>query len=345
MGLTLGSLAVRHGCELHGDPDAVVDRVGTLGGAQPGALTFLANPHYRPKLAQTKASAVVLAQEDAAACPVACLVAMNPYLTYARIAAELHPPPPLQPGIASGAWIDPAAVIGAGSQVEHGAVVGARARLGERVYIGPGVSVGADCSIGDDSRLMAGVSLYDRVRIGRRGLLHAGVVIGADGFGIARDSTGAWIKVPQVGTVLIGDDVEIGANTSIDRGAIEDTVIGDGVKLDNQIQIGHNVTIGAHTAIAALTGISGSTTIGSRCIIGGHCGFAGHITIADDVVITGGAKVTNSIRRPGLYGGVLPADEARRWRKNAVRFGQLDELVRRVQQIETSTGKGRGKRK
>ena len=189
---------------------------------------------------------------------------------------------------------------------------------------------------------MAGVALYDGVRIGRRCLVHSGAIIGADGFGIARETSGAWVKVPQVGAVVIGDDVEIGANTTIDRGAIEDTVIGDGVKLDNLVQIGHNVIIGAHTAMAGLSGVSGSTRVGQRCIIGGLAGLAGHITVVDDVVITGGSKVSNSIRRPGLYSGVIPADESRRWRKNAVRFGQLDELVRRVRQLERALGKQGG---
>lgn len=342
MGMRLGVLAVRHGCELRGDPDAVVERVATLAGAGAGALTFLANPHYRAQLATTAATAVVLTADDAAACPVACLVNVNPYLAYARMAAELHPPAPLLAGVAAGALVASMAELGEGCQIEHGATIGRGARIGRRVYIGAGVSVGEDCVIGDDTRIMPNAVVYAGVRIGRRCLLHAGTVIGADGFGIARDVDGSWTKVPQVGGVVIGDDVEIGANTTIDRGAIEDTVIGDGVKLDNQIQIGHNVSIGAHTAIAAQAGVSGSTRIGSRCVIGGACAFAGHITIADDVVLSGGARVTQSIDRPGVYGGVLPADEARRWRKNAVRFGQLDELARRLRQLEGSFRKGRG---
>ena len=178
-----------------------------------------------------------------------------------------------------------------------------------------------------------------RVRVGRRCLVHSGAVIGADGFGIAREATGAWTKVPQLGTVVIGDDVEVGANTTIDRGAIEDTVIGDGVKLDNQIQIGHNVVLGEHTAIAGMAGVAGSARIGARCIIGGDAAINGHIVVADDVVIAGGAQVTHSIDRPGIYGGVIPADEAVRWRKNAVRFGHLDELARRVRKLEAAIRK------
>jgi UDP-3-O-[3-hydroxymyristoyl] glucosamine N-acyltransferase len=182
---------------------------------------------------------------------------------------------------------------------------------------------------------MAGAVLYERVRVGRRCLIHAGAVIGADGFGIAREATGAWTKVPQLGTVVIGDDVEVGANTTIDRGAIDDTVIGNGVKLDNQIQLGHNVVIGAHTAIAGMAGVAGSARIGARCVIGGAAAIGGHLSIADDVVISGGARVTHSIDKSGIYGGILPADEAVRWRKNAVRFGQLDELARRVRKLES----------
>jgi UDP-3-O-[3-hydroxymyristoyl] glucosamine N-acyltransferase len=202
------------------------------------------------------------------------------------------------------------------------------------VLIGANTVLGEDCQVGEDTRIMPGVVLYPGVRIGARCLVHSGGVIGADGFGISRESSGAWVKVPQLGSVVIGNDVEIGANTTIDRGAIDDTVIGDGVKLDNQIQIGHNVVIGDHTAIAAMTGISGSTRIGARCMIGGSVGFAGHITVADDVVITARANVTNSIARPGLYSGAVPADEARRFRKNAVRFGQLDEIARRLRELE-----------
>jgi len=334
--MSLAMLAVRHGCELRGDPDAVVDHVATLAGAGAGALAFLANPRYRAQLATTRASAVVLDAESAADCPVACLVSANPYLSYAGMAAELHPPPPLRPGVAAQARVAPSAVLGAGTQVDAGAVVGEGARIGERVLIGANAVVGAGCVVGDDSRIMPGVVLYERARIGRRSTIHANAVIGADGFGNARGPGGAWTKVPQVGGVSIGDDVEVGALTSIDRGAIGDTIIGNGVRLDNQIQIGHNVVIGEHTAIAAHVGISGSTRIGARCIIAGKVGFAGHLEVADDVVVTGGANVTHSIGKPGIYSGAIPADEARRWRKNAVRFGQLDPAMRRLQALEAA---------
>ncbi len=336
MAVTLGMLAVRHGCELRGDPATAVDHVATLAAAQAGAIAFLANPQYRPQLAVTRASAVVLAAGDADACPVACLVSGNPYLTYARVAAELHPLTPLRAGIAAGAHLADGCRLAGNCQVETGAVIGPGAVLGERVFIGANAVVGAGCAVGDDTRIMSGAILYDRVRVGRRCLLHSGAIIGADGFGIAREPTGAWTKVPQLGTVVIGDDVEVGANTTIDRGAIDDTVIGDGVKLDNLIQIGHNVVIGAHTAIAGMAGVAGSAHIGARCIIGGDAKINGHVTLADDVVIGGGAQVAHSIDRPGIYGGVIPADEAGRWRKNAVRFGRLDELARRLQKLEAA---------
>jgi len=342
MAMTLGVLAVRHGCELRGDPGTVVDHVATLAAAKEGALAFLANPLYRSQLAATKATAVVLAAQHIDACPASCLVSENPYLTYARIAAELHPPAPPQPGVIPGAHVAERCTVPRSCRVEAGAVVGAATVLGERVFVGANAVVSAACEVGDDTRIMAGAILYDHVRVGRRCLIHSGAVIGADGFGIAREASGAWTKVPQLGAVVIGDDVEVGANTTIDRGAIEDTVIGHGVKLDNQIQLGHNVVIGDHTAIAGMVGIAGSARIGARCIIGGYAGIGGHLTIADDVVIGGGAQVTRSIDRPGIYGGAIPADEAARWRKNAVRFGQLDELAKRIQKLESVIRKRSG---
>jgi UDP-3-O-[3-hydroxymyristoyl] glucosamine N-acyltransferase len=342
MAMTLAALAVRHGCELRGDPAAEVSHVATLAGAGPGALTFLANPQYRRQLAATRATAVVLAAEDAGECAVACLVSRNPYLTYARIAAELHPAAPLRPGVAPGAHVAHGARVAASAQVDPGAVVEHGAEVGERAVIGPNAVVGSGASVGDDTRLMAGVAVYPGVRVGRRCLVHAGAVLGSDGFGIARGPGGAWTKVPQVGSVVIGDDVEIGANTTIDRGAIEDTLIGDGVKLDNLVQIAHNVVIGRHTAIAGLAGVAGSTRIGERCIIGGQAGVVGHLVIADDVVITGGAQVLQSIDTPGIYGGPLPAAEGRAWRRNAARFGQLDDLARRLHRLEARLSRGEG---
>jgi UDP-3-O-[3-hydroxymyristoyl] glucosamine N-acyltransferase len=335
MGISLGEIAGRYGCELHGDPDREVSRVATLRAADKDSITFLANSAYRSELRTTAAAAVILGPDDVEACPTAALATPNPYVVYARIAADLHPAAALVPGIDATAKVAAGCDIPASCQIAAGVVVEDRVVLGERVYIGPNAVIGSGTRVGDDTRVMAGVVFYHDIRVGRRCLVHSGVVIGADGFGIAKDESGGWLKVPQLGGVVVGDDVEIGAHTTIDRGAIEDTVIGDGVKLDNHIQVAHNVTIGPHTAIAAIVGISGSTKIGARCIIGGMSGFAGHINVVDDVVITAGTAIMNSIRKPGMYGGVAATvDEIGRWRKNVARYRQLDEMARRLRKLE-----------
>ena len=268
-------------------------KVATLAQAEPGSLSFFANSRYRQHLKDTRATAVVLSEADSADCPVAALLSPNPYLAYSRIAQTLYPEAPLPAGI------HPSAVIAAGARISASASIGPlcvveeAVEIGERVFLGPACIVQRGARVGGDSRLLARVNLYPGVTLGQRCILHAGAVIGADGFGFAPNA-GVWDKVPQVGSVRIGDDVEIGANTTIDRGAIDDTVVQNGVKLDNQIQVGHNVVIGAHTAIAACTGISGSTVIGQRCMIGGMVGFAGHLTIADDVTVTGCSLVSAS---------------------------------------------------
>ena len=335
MPFTLGELAERFGCVLHGPADAVVARVATLSNAGPDAVTFLANPAYASRLATTRAGAVILDERHLPDCPVPALVAKNPYATYARIAAALHPPRAPRPGI------HPTAVVGADARVAASAEIGPHVTIGDGCMIGEGVIVGPGCTlgerveVGDGTRLVARVTLLDGVRIGRRCIVHPGAVIGADGFGFAEDfAHGGWVKVPQLGTVVVGDDVEIGANTTIDRGAIDDTVIEDGVKIDNLVQIAHNVRVGAHTAMAARTGIAGSTTIGKRCMIGGGVGIIGHLSICDDVILQVRSLVAQSIDKPGMYGGTLPADDAARWRRNAARFKQLDELAKRVRALE-----------
>jgi UDP-3-O-[3-hydroxymyristoyl] glucosamine N-acyltransferase len=337
MGLTLGALAARFGLELVGDPDLVVDGVATLQDARAGTLAFLANPKYRRYLATTAATAVVVDPASAAECPVAALVTKNPYAAYARIAALLYPPRTVAAGVHPSAVVDPGAVVPPSAHVGPQAVVEAGVRLGERAVVGPGCIVAAGVEVGDDTRLVARVTLYPGTRLGRRCLVHAGVVIGADGFGIAQDRDG-WVKVPQVGGVRIGDDVEIGANTTIDRGAIDDTVVEDGVKLDNQIQVGHNVRIGAHTAIAGCVGISGSTTIGQRCLIGGAVGIAGHLTIADDVMVGGMTLVSASLTEKGMYSSSIPAMESGGWRRVVARLRHLDELFDRVRRLERAEG-------
>ena len=319
---SLGELAVRFGLSLRGDPDLRVSRVATLPNASSGAVSFLANSRYRRHLGTTSATAVVLAEADAAECGVAVLIDPNPYLAYARIAALLHPGPVVVPGVhasavvAAGARIAPSAAIAAHCVVEEGVEIGARAS------IGPGCIVQAGARVGEDSRLLARVTVGARVRIGARCIVHPGAVLGSDGFGFARDRD-AWVKVPQLGGVRIGDDVEIGANTTIDRGSIDDTVIENGVKLDNQIQVGHNVSIGEHTAIAACTGISGSTSIGKRCMIGGMVGFVGHLSITDDVAVTGFTMVSASIRESGSYSAGIPATPTPQWRRTVARLRRL----------------------
>jgi UDP-3-O-[3-hydroxymyristoyl] glucosamine N-acyltransferase len=337
MSVSLGELAVRFGCELRGDPDTQVERVATLTNADARSIAFLANPRYREQLAATRAGAVVLNAASAAECPTAALLCDNPHATYARIATILHPLPPLEPGVhpsavvAASARIDPSAQIGAYAIVGPNVVVGARAFIGPHCSLEEGVQLAADV------RLVARVTLCRAVQIGARAVLQPGVVIGGDGFGFAPER-GSWLKVPQLGAVRIGADVEIGANTTIDRGTIDDTVIEDGAKLDNLIQIGHNVRIGAHSALAACIGVAGSTTIGKRCMIGGHSGFAGHLTIADDVVITGYSAVTHSIARPGVYSGTLPVEEAHAWRRLVARFKRSGLLETRVRSLERAAG-------
>ncbi|HLU06791.1 MAG TPA: UDP-3-O-(3-hydroxymyristoyl)glucosamine N-acyltransferase [Woeseiaceae bacterium] len=333
MQASLGELATRFGCELVGDPASAVTHVATLANAGPQALSFLANPAYRDELAKTRAGAVVVRPEDADACPVAALISRDPYLTYAYIAGVLHPPPTIAPGVHASAIVSPSASIADSAWVGALAVVGEDAVVGEAVSIGPGAVVGPRCRIGAATRIHAKVTLVEDVRIGRRCIVHPGAIIGCDGFGNARSDTG-WLKVPQVGGVEIGDDVEIGANTTIDRGAIDDTVIGNGVRLDNLIQIAHNVRIGEHTAMAAFSGVSGSTVIGKRCMFAGQSGVVGHINICDDVVIGGATMVSKDIREPGFYTASFPAEKDRDWKRKVARFRRLDELVRRVARLE-----------
>jgi UDP-3-O-[3-hydroxymyristoyl] glucosamine N-acyltransferase len=335
--LSLGELAVRFGCELRGDPDARVERVATLAGATPGALSFLANPHYRAQLPATRATAVVLAGEAAGECPAAALVSPNPYATYARIAAVLHPPAPLAPGVHPQAVVAPGARIDPSAEVAALAVIAEDVTIGPRCFVGPHSVLGRGVSLAEDVRLVARATLGPGVELGARTVVQPGVVIGGDGFGFAPERR-TWLKVPQVGSVRVGADVEIGANTTIDRGAIDDTVIEEGVKLDNLIQVAHNVHIGAHTAIAANVGISGSTTIGKRCMIGGGAGFAGHIKVADDVVITGYAMVTRSIEQAGVYSSVFPCEEAHAWWRLIAHFKRLGALDGRLRRIERATG-------
>lgn len=331
--LSLGEIAEFLGGELRGDPAGSIHAINTLQDAGPGEISFLANPAYAKYLSQTKASAVLVRPAEAEMCASDAIILDNPYLGYAKLSRLFEREPSQASGIHASAVVSPqakvaeSAVIGPGVVIAPGAVVGENARLLANVY------VGEDSVIGDDCCLHPNVTLYAGVTLGRRVIVHSGAVIGADGFGFANDA-GRWERIAQLGGVVIGDDVVIGACTTIDRGALDNTVIEEGVILDNQIQIAHNVRIGAHTAIAACTGISGSTRIGRYCVIAGAVGIAGHLEIVDKVQITGMTMVTNSIREPGLYSSGVPVEPNAKWRKNAARFRQLDELARRIRRLE-----------
>ena len=323
MAMTLGEIAVRYGLDLAGDPAQVVEGVAALAAAKPGTLSFCTGAKYRKQLAATRATAVVLPRELAAECPVAALISARPYASYARIAAGLHPPAAVAAGRAPSAQVAPTARIAASAWIGPNAVIGAGAVIGERCSIGPNCVIEEGVRLGDDCRLQSGITLCHDVVVGSRCTFKPGAVVGGDGFGFAPDADG-YVKVPHLGGARLGDDVEVGANTTIDRGTIEDTVIADGVKLDNQVQVGHNCRIGAHTVIAGCVGISGSTIIGSRCMIGGGVGIVGHLEIGDEVIVTGASMVTRSLPGPGIYSSGMPAIEAATWRRTVARLHQLE---------------------
>ena len=330
--ITLGALARHLGADLEGPEEYSIDGVATLHRATPDDLSFLANRHYLKDLASSRAGVVIVEERDKARCTRHCLVVKNPYLAYARAASLLFPPATSPGEIHPRAWIAPEARLHANVSIGANAVVEARSVLAAGVVVGPGSVIHAQVEVGENTRIGANVTLCSGTHIGCRGIIHPGAVIGADGFGLAHDGT-RWIKVPQLGGVSIGDDVEIGANTAIDRGALEDTVIEDDVRIDNLVQIAHNVYIGAHTAIAGCAGIAGSTRIGKRCLIGGGVGMVGHITIADDVHITGGSNVLQSILEAGVYSSGTPLQPNRQWHRNYVRFKYLDEMAESLKKI------------
>lgn len=333
MSATLDELASRFSCRVEGDGTTQVSRVATLSSATREAISFLANPLYKSQLATTRAGAVIVDDAAAADAPVPCLVCDNPYAVYAQVAAVLHPRPAPRAGIDSTASVHPSATVSSSAEIGPQAVVGAEASIADDVVVGAGAVIGAQASVGAGTIIAPLVSIGERAQIGARCIVHPGAVIAADGFGFA-EHEGQWIKVPQLGSVIVGDDVEIGANTTIDRGAIENTVIEDGVKLDNLVQIAHNVHIGAHTVMAAMSGAAGSTRIGRRCKVGGAAIMVGHLTICDDAMFTFASIVTKSVTEPGVYGGSLPAEEASKWRRNAARFRQLDAIHDRLRMLE-----------
>ncbi len=329
----LSEIAAELGGRLLGDSSVSVTQIATLESARSGQISFLANSKYRSQLSSTQAGAVIVAEADADATDLPRIVSENPYAYFAKVSALLNPLPEVMPGVHASAVIGTGSRIDATASISANAVIGAGVTIGARTVIGEGCSIGMNVAIGDDVRLYPGVVIYHDCVVGDNVIAHAGVVIGADGFGIAMDQ-GRWIKVPQIGRVVIGNDVEIGANTTIDRGALDDTVIEEGVKLDNQIQIAHNVRIGAHTAIAGCVGIAGSTTIGKHCRIGGSAGILGHLKIADNVEIAAFTLIGKSIREAGSYAAIFPFSKAEDWRKNTVHLRHLDDLAKRVKTME-----------
>ncbi|AKQ33373.1 UDP-3-O-acylglucosamine N-acyltransferase [Candidatus Coxiella mudrowiae] len=331
---TLNELANAIGATVKGHGDCKIHNIASIVNAQPGEISFLADRKYQKYLTKTKASALLLDKKLAKNCPINALIMPNPKLGFIKLLALLRPEVRPKPGI------HPTAVIGENCQIDPIVYVGAYAVIEDEVVIGSRTIIGAGTSIGRGSQLGVDCCLYNRVTLyhhtimGDRNILHSGVVIGADGFGLAQDEQRRWIKIPQVARVVIGDDVEIGANTTIDRGALEDTVIGNGVKLDNLIMIGHNVRIGDHTAIAGCAGIAGSTTIGRHCMIGGGAGLNGHIDICDNVVITGMSMIQKSITKPGVYSSGTGMQPSREWHKSVIRFWQLEELAKRLKRLE-----------
>lgn len=333
MAATLAELARRFGGEIRGDASRAIAAVAPLERAQAQELAYAVNAAYRAALGTTRAGAVLMPRELAPAYAGTAWLVDEPRLVFAQVANLLHPRPAFTGGVHPSATVAADATCAASAYIDAQAVVATGARIGERVFVGAGSYVGAGAFIGDDSYLAPRVTVLAHCRIGVRCFLQTGAVIGSDGFGYARAGSG-WTKIPQLGRVVIGDDVEIGANTTVDRGALGDTVIGNGVKLDNLIQIAHNVQIGDDTAMAACVGVAGSARIGRRCTVGGGAGILGHIAVADDVHIMATSLVSKTIEAAGEYSSTMPVQPAAAWRKTVARLRHLDELARRIKSLE-----------
>ncbi|MEO6896652.1 MAG: UDP-3-O-(3-hydroxymyristoyl)glucosamine N-acyltransferase [Caldimonas sp.] len=335
--VALREITERLGGELIGDGSIRIASIGPLESATPSTIAFLSNPRYAKQLGVSAAGCVIVApaHRDVAVARGATIVSDDPYLYFARLtqwwAERIRPR--IERGVHPSAVVDAGATLGAEVSIGAFAVVESGAILGDGVTLGAHAFVGRDCRIGAGTRLAPRVTVLYESTLGARCFVQSGAVIGADGFGFAPDS-GRWVKIEQLGRVVIGDDVEIGANSCIDRGAAGDTVIGDGAKIDNQVQVGHNVRIGQHTAIAGCVGIAGSAVIGAHCMIGGGAGISGHLTIADHVVISGATSITRSIHKPGFYSGVFPFDDNAAWEKNAATLRHLHALRDRVRALE-----------
>lgn len=333
--LSLQQLADLTGSRLHGDAECLIGAIGSLEDAATGELSFLGSNKFRKYLDSTEASAVILQEKDLPRCQVNALVNDNPYLAYAVAATALTAQEPHAAGVHSSSVVSDSARIASSARIEPNCTIGEDVVIGGDVRIGPGCVIGDGCTVGEATRLVANVFLGDGTSLGQRCLVQPGAVIGADGFGFANDQ-GRWIKVPQLGRVVIGNDVEIGACTTVDRGAVKDTFIDDGVKLDNQIQVAHNVSIGKHSAMAGMSGISGSTKIGAYCTVAGAAVLAGHLEVVDHTHISGLTGVSRSIRKPGVYTSAIPAMPHEQWRKNFARLKQLDDMARRLKALENA---------
>ncbi|NKB97521.1 MAG: UDP-3-O-(3-hydroxymyristoyl)glucosamine N-acyltransferase [Pseudomonadales bacterium] len=334
--LTLGEIAARVGGHVHGDDAMILHGLGSLGAAESGQISHLSSPTYKDQLATTKASAVILKEEHLPECRGAALVVDNPYLTFARVSQFFRIDDAIAGTIDASASIDSSAIIDATASIGANVVIGKNVAVAEGVQIFANTVVGNDCFIGRQTVLRSNVTLYSNVRIGERCVIHSGVVLGADGFGFTPTEEGKWQAIAQVGGLAIGSDVSIGANTCIDRGAIDDTVVEDGVQIDNLVQIGHNCRIGAHTLICGVVGLAGSTTVGKHCVFAGRSGAGGDqpVTICDGVVVSSCAVISQSVDKPGVYSGSMLFHEHSKWRRNALRFASLDELFKRVRKLE-----------
>ncbi|MDD5297684.1 MAG: UDP-3-O-(3-hydroxymyristoyl)glucosamine N-acyltransferase [Rhodocyclaceae bacterium] len=334
-GFSLDEIVLRLGGQVLGDGTTRVLQVASLSSAASGDLAFLANPRLKKELATTRASAAIISRrisDQVVEGPGHYILADDPYLYFARVAQLLNPVRCPPSGIHPSACVE--SPIPENASVGPGAWVGPGVQLGEGVIIGPGCRVGAGASLGDGALLHGGVTVYQDCHVGKRAVIHSGAVIGADGFGFAREKDGRWVKIPQIGRVLIGDDVEIGANTTIDRGALDDTVIADGVIIDNLVQVAHNVRIGRFTAIAGCVGIAGSTRIGERCMLGGAAMIIGHLEICDDVTVSAGTMISKSVREPGVYTGNMPQQAHADWLKNFAHVRHLEEMADRIRVLE-----------
>jgi len=341
---TLGELAELTGAEVSGDPAKIITGVGSLEQATGGQISHLSSAAYRPQLETTRAGAIILTAEDAHRWSGDALLTANPYLAFARITQQFEITPDSERGVHERATVAASATIDASASVGPGAVIGERTVLGPGVVVHAGAVVGEDCTLAADVRIMPNAVLYADVRLGERTIIHSGAIVGGDGFGFTPDAQGVLVAIAQLGGVTIGADVSVGAATTIDRGALDDTVIEEGVKIDNQVQIGHNTRIGAHSVICGCVGIVGSTTIGRHVVLAGGVGIGGDgpVEICDQVVVSGMTHVSSSITQPGIYSGGVLHSPGRQWKRNALRLLKLDELFRRVASLERRQEKRQG---